>query len=265
MQESTSIRPTETDLLSESYDQVSTGSHSKTLIVCSAPRTGSNDLCRLLLASGIGIPFEYFNPLFVRVLAARWRAQGAEPDSVNIEAYINALTAKRSVNGVFAFKVQYPDFERFLCNRCGESLLDGAVFVHLFRPDAVAQFESYYIARRTGKWDYTSSQTTVPEHLSSLTPDQLRNLMEALFLHDTKFRVLFAMLGIRPIYLSMDDLFSHPKEAIRRIAEAMGVAVNETQLDEAIATSKRYARTDQDAALSIDFRGMFKPIIFRRG
>lgn len=264
MKENATIRPTETELLSESYDQVSTEPPAKTLIICSAPRTGSNELCRLLLASGIGIPLEYFNSVFAPVLARRWGALSAEPDSINIEAYIKALRSKRSVNGVLAFKVQYPDFELFLRNRYGESLFEDAVVVHLFRSDAVAQFESYYIARQTGQWDHTDSLTTSPQQLSNLTPVQLRDLMESVLMGDAQFRILFTMLGIRPIFLSMDDLFGQPKAAVTRITQALGAPVNEMRLSEALAASKRYARTDKNAPLSVDVRHIFKPIVFRR-
>lgn len=263
MKQNASIRPTETDLISEAYDRASTEPHTKTLIICSAQRTGSNELCRFLLAAGIGIPLEYFNSLFVPVLAGRWGALGTEPNTVNMDAYVDALRSKRSVNGVLAFKVQYQEFESLLRNRQGERLFEDAVVVHLFRPDAVAQFESYYIARQTGQWDHTDSRTTSPQPLSDLTPVQLRDMMESLFMGDAQFRVLFTMLGIRPMFLSMDDLFAQPDAAIRRIAQALDVPVNETRMSEALAASKRYDRGNRDSPSSVDVREIFKPIVFR--
>ena len=257
------IRPTETDLLSEAFDRPSEVPSSKTLIICSAPRSGSNELCRFLLASGIGVPFEYFNQVFVPTLARRWDALGTEPNSIDIKAYIDALCRKRSSNGVLAIKLQYADFENFLRNRWGQALFENAVVVHLFRPDAVAQFESYYVANETGRWDYAESRTTSPKQLSNLTPVQLRDLMEAVLMDDGRFRVLFAMLGIRPLFLSMDDLFAQPKAAIGRVAQVLGVRANEGRLDEALAVSKRYSHADRKQTFAEDIRGIFKPIVFR--
>lgn len=257
------IRPTETDLLSENYDLSSEGAPSKTLIICSAPRSGSNEFCRFLLASGIGVPFEYFNPVFIPVLARRWHALGSEPNSIDIEAYINALRLKRSANGVLAIKLQYSEFENFLRNRVGEALFDGAFVVHLFRPDAVAQFESFYVANETGRWDYTEARTTTPKQLSNLTSAQIRDLMEAVLMDDGRLRVLFAMLGIRPFFLSMDDLFAESKLAVSRIAQALGSPLNEERLDEAIAVSKRYSHASRSGKFSDSIRDLFKPIVFR--
>ena len=258
------ICPTETDFLSENYDVASEEAPSKTLIICSAPRSGSNELCRFLLAAGLGIPFEYFNPVFIPVLAQRWQALGSEPNSIDIEAYINALRVKRSANGVLAVKVQYSDFERFLRNRAGEALFDGALVIYLFRPDAVAQFESFYVANETGRWDYTEARTTAPKQLSNLSPVQIRDLMEAVLMDDGRLRILFTMLGIRPFFLSMDDLFAEPKLAVNRIAQAFGSPLNEERLDEAIAVSKRYSRASRNGNCSDSIRDLFKPIVFRR-
>ena len=256
-------RPAETDLLSEAFDRPSEAPAEKTLIICSAPRSGSNELCRFLLAGGVGVPFEYFNQVFVPTLARRWGGLGTEPNSVDIKAYIDALRRKRSANGVLAIKLQYSDFENFLRNRWGETLFEDAVVVHLFRPDAVAQFESYYVANETGRWDYTESRTTSPKQLSNLTPVQLRDLMEAVLMDDARFRVLFAMLGIRPLFLSMDDLFAQPKAAVARVARALGASLNEERLDESLAASKRYSHADRKATFADDIRGIFKPIVFR--
>jgi hypothetical protein len=57
-------RPDLVDLAGPDYDVAVTERANKTLIICSAPRTGSYELCRFLLAAGLGIPFEYMHPQF---------------------------------------------------------------------------------------------------------------------------------------------------------------------------------------------------------
>lgn len=254
--------------MSERYDQASTDRPAKdsikNLIICSAPRTGSNELCRFLHAAGIGIPLEYFNPLWMPELARRWDALGAAPNSIDIGAYIDALRAKRTAGGVFAFKLQYPQFESFLRNPHGETLFEDAVVVHLFRADAVAQFASFSAAQASGKWDYGDVRTTAPAELSGLTPVQLRNMMEELLMGDAQFRILFTMLGIRPIFLLMDDLFAQPQATVRRIAEELGASVDEARLSDVLAASKRYDHAGKSASSSVDLGNIFKPIVFRQ-
>jgi hypothetical protein len=66
------MRPDSLALIGPEYDRVSPRPERRTLLICSAPRTGSTELCRNLLAAGIGIPHEYFNSDFARLLGERW-------------------------------------------------------------------------------------------------------------------------------------------------------------------------------------------------
>jgi hypothetical protein len=65
-------RPDLIDLAGPDYDVDIAARGTKTLIVCSAPRTGSYELCRFLLAAGLGIPFEYMHPQFANQIGPRW-------------------------------------------------------------------------------------------------------------------------------------------------------------------------------------------------
>jgi hypothetical protein len=49
----------------------------KKLLILSPPRTGSSMLCRMMLHAAIGVPHEYFNELFVRVIGDRFGLPGA--------------------------------------------------------------------------------------------------------------------------------------------------------------------------------------------
>jgi Stf0 sulfotransferase len=135
-------RPDAIALIGPEYDQPSSQPADRTLIICSAPRTGSYELCRYLLAAGIGVPHEYFNPNYARRLGERWAFPKSPLETSELKRYIEILRRRRAQAGVFATKLQFPHFNRTLRgNRHGRQLFEGATVVHLFRPDAVAQYE----------------------------------------------------------------------------------------------------------------------------
>ena len=127
-------RPDLVDMASAEYDIVSETPAEKTLVICSAPRTGSYELCRYLMAAGVGIPHEYFHPQFANDFA--WRFMGIpEPLAAqNIQPYIEALRKNRGQNGVFAANLQHWQLSQALINAPGNSFFKDAVVVHLSAP-----------------------------------------------------------------------------------------------------------------------------------
>src|SRR5262245_27348103 len=127
----TATRPDLLTLIGPEYDRTSPEPAERTLIICSAPRTGSFELCRLLLAGGIGVPHEYFNPNYAGRLGERWGFAKIPLDPSEMERYIQALRRRRAQNGVFATKVQFPQFDHTLRNEHGRRLFEDATIVHL--------------------------------------------------------------------------------------------------------------------------------------
>ncbi|MGB6287905.1 MAG: Stf0 family sulfotransferase, partial [Xanthobacteraceae bacterium] len=101
-------RPDALDLIGPDYDQASSQPADRTLIICSAPRTGSYELCRYLLAAGIGVPHEYFNPNYARRLGERWGFSRSPLEPSELKRYIGILRRRRAQAGVFATKLQFP-------------------------------------------------------------------------------------------------------------------------------------------------------------
>ena len=66
-----SKRPDLIDLIGPEFDRPSAEPARRTLIICSPPRTESWELARHLIAAGIGVPHEYFNPNHARRFAER--------------------------------------------------------------------------------------------------------------------------------------------------------------------------------------------------
>src|SRR5262249_50089724 len=159
---SSSKRPDALALIGPEYDRAASQPAARTLIICSAPRTGSSELCRYLLAAGIGVPHEYFNANYARRLGERWALSKNPLESSELSRYIKALRHRRAQGGVFATKLQFPHFDICLRNEHGRELFDKATVIHLFRPDPVAQYASYRSALETGLWDFSARPTLAP-------------------------------------------------------------------------------------------------------
>src|SRR5437868_12044171 len=121
------------DLIGPWFDSPRGEPAAKTLIICAAPRTGSNSLARLLLAAGIGVPHEYFNEQFATIAAARWGLPANVLAADQIGAFVDELRRRRRVGDVFATKLQYWQYLGNLANEHGSALFENATVVHLFR------------------------------------------------------------------------------------------------------------------------------------
>ena len=89
-------RPDVIDLTGPDFDFISSEPARRTLLICAGPRTGSFELCRYLIAAGIGVPHEYFMFYFAERLAKRWGIFSDPLAEPTIARYIEAL--RRSPN-----------------------------------------------------------------------------------------------------------------------------------------------------------------------
>ena len=261
----TSKRPDTRALIGPEYDRSSPQPAERTLIICSAPRTGSTELCRYLLAAGLGVPHEYFNPNYARQLGERWGFAKIPLEPSEIGRYILALRCRRAQSGVFATKLQFPHFDQNLRNEHGRQLFEGATIVHLFRPDAAAQYASFRSALESGVWDFSAHPTTRPVVRDSLNFEKLFKQalqeLDSLMGQDAGFRCMFTLLSIQPIFVTTDELFSDPRRIIRKIADAIRVTVNEDELDRMIELSASYGRDHKKSTGG--FAEHFKRVVFR--
>ena len=256
-------RPDKVALIGPEYDRLSPPAK-RTLIICSAPRTGSYDLCRYLLAAGIGVPHEYFHSDYSQQLGNRWGLGKSPLDPSVLGRYIQTLRQRRAQGDVFATKLQFPQFERNLSNEHGRQLFEGAIIVHLFRPDAAAQYASYRSAGESGVWDFSSRQTTMPVIRDTSNFDEFFNQalkeLDSLMGQDAAFRCMFTLLGIRPIFVTTDELLRNPRHVVQMIAAAIKVEINEHQLDRAIELGASYRPVTEK---STGLEEHFKRIVFR--
>jgi LPS sulfotransferase NodH len=236
-------RPDALDLIGPDFDRATLAGPVHTLIICSAPRTGSYELCRYLLAAGIGIPHEYFSPNYSRRIAKRWGLPGEPLSERRLGAYIQALRSRRSAGGVFGVKLMYADFDKSLRNPHGAALFSGATVVHLFRPDVTAQFRSFRKASESGLWDFSERHTRPPRrHGREESPHRTLQELEFLVFADFGFRRLFAILDADPLFVTTDRLFSDPISVVRSIADRTGVPINLAALERMISLGAPYPR-----------------------
>jgi LPS sulfotransferase NodH len=262
-----SKRPDALDLIGPDYDQPSQRPADRTLIICSAPRTGSYELCRYLVAAGIGVPHEYFNPNYAQRLGERWQFPASPLQPSELSRYIDALRRRRAQNGVFAVKLQFPHFDRNLRNEHGRRLFEGATVVHLFRSEAVAQYASYRSVLESGVWDFSSRPTLPPLQRDPTNSEaflrQALQELDSLMSQDAGFRCMFVLLGIRPVFTTTDELFRQPGAVVGRIAQTLRLPINEHELQKAIDLSAPYGRDREPATAALTEH--FKRIVFQGG
>jgi LPS sulfotransferase NodH len=261
-------RPDTIDLIGPEFDCPSPEPARRTLIICAAPRTGSYELCRHLVAAGIGVPHEYFNRIYARDLASRWGFETDPLGEAELPRYMDLLRRRRGQGGVFAVKLQFRHFDRFLRNRAGAALFEGASVVHLFRSDAAGQYASFLAAAKTGTWDFSPRRTTSPRlqqrgNAREFIKEALGDL-SMLLNEDAGFRGLFVLLGIRPIFVTTEELFRDPRGAIRSIADAVATPINEDALKRSIALSAPYGRDGEREKAVAGLIDAFKRLAFER-
>jgi LPS sulfotransferase NodH len=240
------MRYTEAQITSELLDQPEFIGDCAKVFICSTPRSGSYMLCRYMINAGLGVPHEYFNPVIIRQIAARlglagsverlkWRARSkrdmlpfgraeraAETDFLG--KYVSALVPRRCQKGIFAAKIHFDQYTRVLDNPVGWKLLDGGVFIHLFRENLLAQTVSRNFAYVTGRWGMDDTVTTAPATQSDLLEVQgINRELETLADEDRGWRVFLARNGLSPITISYEQLCDDPSRFVAAIARRVGI------------------------------------------
>ena len=182
-------------------------------------------LCRFMINAGLGVPHEYFNPVIMRQIAPRfglardiaglkWRCRGlrdhlpfGKADRATevdfLTKYLTALIPKRCQGGIFGAKIHYDQYIRVLDNPVGQRLLNGGLFVHIFREDLLEQAVSRNFAYVTGRWGIDKTVTTPPSARTDLLDvTGIDRELETLADEDRGWRVFFAKNGLFPISIS---------------------------------------------------------------
>jgi LPS sulfotransferase NodH len=187
---------------------------------------------------------------------------------MELPRYIDVLRRRRAQGGVLAVKLQFRHFDRYLRNRSGAALFEGACIVHLFRPDVASQYASFRAAAESGEWDFTARPTSAPRVRDRQNSEkyfrEAVNEVNRIIGEDAGFRSLFVLLNIRPIFVTSDELFRDPRAVVRQIAQAVAVPVNKGALEHSIALSAPYGHDRQRENAVVGLADAFRKLAFQR-
>ncbi len=208
----------------------------QSLILCSAPRSGSTLLCDLLSGTGVaGNPHSFFR----RESLAEYAEEFGLPAPVIDETYLDAAIREGTGDtGIFGVRIMwetfgeldaaldrihpgFPDAPARLERAFGKTL-----FVHLSRSDKVAQAISYLKAQQTGLWhrfaDGSERERMAPPRPAEYDPAQLADLVARLTAADAGWRDWLAEHGIEPVRVDYDDLSRDPRAELAKVLLALG-------------------------------------------
>lgn len=211
-------------------------------VICTAPRSGSTLLCRLLAATGVsGNPDSHFH----RPSLEHWLADlGVTPapslsERELVRLAFQAAVAEGTRGGMFGLRLQrhsfaffteklallHPghatDVERF------EAAFGRTLFLHLSRQDKVAEAVSLVKAQQSGLWhrapDGTELERLAPPKELVYDPDAIRASVEEVTQYDRDWRQWFADQSVDPLRLTYEALAADPLETLRVVLERLGL------------------------------------------
>lgn len=209
-------------------------------------------MCRLLSETKIaGKPASYFFDPSVEEWCADFGVvwDKNQPEQDMLEKVITAVLAKgRSENGLFALRQQAHGL-KFLCDKLAiifPHLLTDAdrfagafghvLYIHLSRPDKVAQAISYQKAKQTGLWHMAPDGSEIERTKVPAEPiydrDVLKHYVDMMATFDAEWNNWFERQKISPLRISYDDLSADPNSVLAEILDKLG-------LDNTIAASMK--------------------------
>lgn len=211
----------------------------KSLILCSAPRSGSTMLCDLLAGTGVaGRPESYFRRQSIPSYYREFGLQ--EKDAPRIDrAYLDAVIQEGTDDtGVFGLRLMWETLgelsvrlhEIFPGLSSDAARLEQAfgpmLFVHLTRADKIAQAISLIKAEQTGLWhrysDGGERERTAPSRPAIFDRELIAEQADALAASDAGWRGWFARQNIAPVRVTYEDLGADPKAELAKILSGLG-------------------------------------------
>jgi LPS sulfotransferase NodH len=87
--------------------------------------------------------------------------------------------------------------------------------------------------------------------------------LNRLLAEDAGFRGLFILLGIRPLFMTTEELVRDPRSQVRRIGETMAIPVNEDALERSIAGSAAYGHQKERERAMAGLAESFRKLPFQ--
>lgn len=202
-----------------------------TYLLCTAPRSGSTMLCRMLAATSVaGDPQSYFH----RPDVSSWASGLNLPKDATLSEILNAVTAT-ATGGMTGIRVQQHSFP-FLMNTLRDygttdperikTAFGPTIFIWLRRTDKVAQAVSLLRAQHTGLWHRNSDGSDLERlppvqtqgYDAAAITAQIRDFEAA----DQTWQRWFEGHNITPWSLTYEALAERPQLALRDILLHLG-------------------------------------------
>lgn len=212
-------------------------------VLCTAPRSGSTLLCRLLADTGIaGRPGSHFHEPSL----AEWLAEYELPEvrgrseRDTVAAVFDAAVDKgRGGTPIFGLRLQRHSFG-FFAEKLAllhpkpagdvariEAAFGRTRFIHLTRADKVDQAVSLVRAEQTGLWhraaDGSELERTAPPREPAYDGAAIRAAYEQLMGYERDWAAWFDREQVSPLRLTYDDLSADPAGTLAIVLAALGL------------------------------------------
>lgn len=212
-------------------------------VLCTAPRSGSTLLCKLLAATGIaGDPGSHFHEPSL----AEWLADhdlpevpGRDERDTVAAVFDAAIAHGRGGTPVFGLRLQRHSFaffaEKLALLHPGpagdaarmEAAFGCTLFIHLTRADKVDQAVSLVRAGQTGLWhraaDGSELERTAPPREPVYDGAAIAAAVAELTGYDRDWDAWFEREGVSPLRLTYDALSADPAGTLATVLEALGL------------------------------------------
>lgn len=213
----------------------------RSYMICTAPRSGSTLLCKLLAGTGIcGNPDSHFHEPSLDNWLADYdlnpQDYGTRREALQA-VFQAAMTYGKGATGLFGLRMQGRSFGYFM--RQLELLVPGrmrdvqriessfgqTLFLHLSRPDRLDQAISLLRAEQTGLWhrrsDGTELERLAPPAEAHYDAEAIKRYMGELAALDQAWEKWFHQERLEPLRISYDALSTDPQAVLAQVLSAL--------------------------------------------
>ncbi|MEO0390546.1 MAG: Stf0 family sulfotransferase [Pseudomonadota bacterium] len=226
-------------------------------IICTAPRSGSTLLCKLLAATNIaGCPASLFHNPSLQAWADEYNvnpAAFATRQAMLARIFQAAKARGQGGTDLFGLRLQRGSAAFFMSQLAVlyphastdagriKAAFGQTLFIHLSRADKLDQAISYLRAEQTGLWhrhaDGTELEQLNPRRKPGYDPAALRSQMEEFSEFDMAWRDWFDAQAITPLQISYETLARTPHQVLHDVLTALGVDASRAR-DVPVPTAK---------------------------
>jgi len=227
------------------HDTSDPAAPTRKLLICTAPRTASGSLSALIRASGLGEVSEYCSTLAERRFRMRSNSRIPVSKSKLSAEYLRTIMPLRTVQGVFAAKIQHAQVKRAIRAGLARELFDGADLVFLFRRDLSDQAVSYTVSLLTDNWGGQDTGVDPSSFSDARLRREYMRQLRYLAYEYAEWHTIFKTLGVTYTELPSEQFVRHPAQTVRNLFQLVDASVDEAALTQAVEDTGRYEDNQQ--------------------